>query len=86
MKPAAFFDLSSGTVRFWVNIGEQFVGASVRREALHYRYSPHSTTDDPLNTYQTHAEELAQAVRSRIAGGSREPVMLRDQDLIPAQG
>jgi len=86
MKPAAFFDLSSGTVRFWVNIGEQFVGASVRRETLHYRYSPHSTTDDPLDNYQTHAEELAQAVRRRIAGGSREPVMLRDQDLIRAQG
>ncbi|WP_431257744.1 DUF1488 family protein [Roseateles chitinivorans] len=82
MKPAAFYDLSSGTIRFWVLVGEQFVGATVRRESLHYRYSPHNTNDDPLQTFQAHTDELEGIVRRRVAGGSREPVMLRDHDLM----
>ncbi|RZI56192.1 MAG: DUF1488 family protein [Rubrivivax sp.] len=82
MKPAAFYDLGSGTVRFWVQVGEQFVGATVRRETLHYRYSPHNTEDDPLRTFQAHTDELERIVRRRVARGSREPVMLRDHDLM----
>lgn len=82
MKPAAFYDLGSGSIRFWVLVGEQFIGATVRRESLHYRYSPHGTNDDPLQTFEAHAEELEGIVRRRVAGGSREPVMLRDHDLM----
>ncbi|WP_431261729.1 DUF1488 family protein [Roseateles chitinivorans] len=82
VKPAAFYDLSSGAVRFWVLVDEHFVGATVRRETLHYRYSAHNTDDDPLLTFQAHTDELEGIVRRRVASGSREPVMLRDHDLM----
>ena len=49
---------------------------------MHYRYSPHGTNDDPLQTFEAHTEELEGIVRRRVAGGSREPVMLRDHDLM----
>ncbi|UXH76423.1 DUF1488 domain-containing protein [Roseateles amylovorans] len=81
MKPEAFFHLMSGCVRFWVLVGEQPVGASIRKETLHYRYHPHGANDDPLATYMAHADEIDAVVRRRLASGSREPVMLRDHDM-----
>ena len=80
--PGAFHHLPSGTVRFWVLLADgQVMGASIRREILHYRYRPTQTNDDPMDTYAANLAELHAAVRRRVARGSIEPVMLRDADL-----
>jgi len=77
----AFFHLPSGTVRFWVLVDGLSVGASIGKAVLHYRYGPYATDDDPLATYTANAPEIDAAVRRRGAGGSTEPVMLRDPDV-----
>jgi hypothetical protein len=84
--PEPFFHLASGTVRFWVLVGDQYVGSSIRNDILHYRYHPNQTDDDPLATYAENAAELHAAVQRRVAKGSIEPVMLRGPDLqaVPA--
>lgn len=81
MPNAPYFDLSSGRVRFWVQVDDLPVGATIGKETLHYRYHPQRTDDDPLATYLQNAAEIDAAVRRRVAGGSREPVMLRDPDV-----
>jgi hypothetical protein len=68
-------------VRFWVLVNGQFVGCSIRREILHYRYHPTQTDDDPMVTYAANLAEIHAAVRRRVAKGSLEPVMLRDADI-----
>jgi len=82
--PEAFFHLPSGTVRFWVSIDGQYIGSSIRRDVLHYRYHPNQTDDDPLASYSENTAEIHAAVRRRVAKGSIEPVMLREFDLRPA--
>lgn len=79
--PEPFLHLPSGTVRFWVLVNGQFVGSSIRREILHYRYHATRTDDDPMVTYTANLDELHAAVRRRVANGSIEPVMLRDADI-----
>lgn len=79
--PEPFLHLPSGTVRFWVQVNGQFVGASIRREVLHYRYHATETGDDPMVTYAANLAEIHAAVRRRVAKGSIEPVMLRDADI-----
>jgi hypothetical protein len=81
MSQPPFFHAASGTVRFWVQIDDAFVGATIGKETLHYRYQAHANDDDPLTTYTAHAEEIDAAVRRRVAKGSIEPVMLRDPDV-----
>ena len=76
-----FFHEASGTVRFWVLIDGHPVGASIGREVLHYRYHSNAQGDDPLETYTQHEEQMEAAVRRRVAQGSIEPVMLRENDL-----
>ena len=71
----------SGTVRFWVPVQGNLVGASVRRQTLHYCYRPGDQGEDPMETYALHAPELEVAVQRRVAQGSIEPVMLREFDL-----
>lgn len=85
---APFFHEASGTVRFWVAVDGQLLGAMVSREALHHRYRPTAQGDDPVETYLANAADIEAAVRRRLALGSREPVMLREYDLrVPgAQG
>jgi len=78
-----FFHEASGTVRFWVAIDDNLVGASVSREALHHRYRAGAAASDPLQTYQTWSPEIDAAVRRRVAMGAIEPVMLREFDLRP---
>jgi hypothetical protein len=85
MSQPPFFHAVSGTVRFWVRVDEQFVGASIGKEVLHYRYRPNVSDDDPLATYTQNAAEIDAAVRKRVAKGSREPVMLQDSDVRAAQ-
>jgi hypothetical protein len=79
MEP--FFHQPSGTVRFWVLVDDVLVGASIGKETLHYRYHANRTDDDPLATYLANSAEIDAAVRRRVAGGSTEPVMLRDPDV-----
>lgn len=81
MSQQPFFHEASGTVRFWVLIGEEFVGASVGKETLHYRYRSTAIDDQALDTYALHARDIDDAVRRRVAAGSTEPVMLREFDL-----
>ncbi|MBT9502770.1 MAG: DUF1488 family protein [Burkholderiaceae bacterium] len=81
MSHPPHYHADSGAVRFWVMVDEQLVGASISSATLHYRYRPTEQGDDPLETYQKHEQDLAAAVRRRVAGGSIEPVMLREYDL-----
>jgi hypothetical protein len=81
MSQPPFFHDASGTVRFWVEIEGQLIGASVGKETLHYRYRSTATGDEPLETYALHAQDIDDAVRRRVAKGSTEPVMLREFDL-----
>lgn len=81
MQEEFFFHPASGTVRFWAQIGDQWVGASISKERLHYAYRPDALDEDPLETYRKHAPALGAAVRRRVSDGAREPVMLRDADL-----
>ena len=86
MNDIPFYHDASGSVRFWVQVGDRLMSASVSREALHYRYRPDATGEDPVETFQFHAAELEAAVRRRFAEGALEPVMLREHDLrAPAQ-
>ena len=83
MSEQSYFHADSACVRFWVTVGDQLVGASVGKAALHYRFMPQASDDDPLATYRAHATEIDAVVRRRVAGGSIEPVMLREFDLRP---
>ena len=82
MSQDSFFHEASGSVRFWVEIDAVWIGASIRKETLHYAYRPDGRDEDPLVTYSCHMPELDAAVRRRVAAGAREPVMLRDADLV----
>jgi len=81
-SPQPFFHEDSGAVRFWVlNDASQFVGASVSKEALHYRFKSGFAGTEALACYRLHQGEIDAAVRRRIAAGSIEPVMLRERDM-----
>ncbi|MDM0115000.1 hypothetical protein QTI66_22820 [Variovorax sp. J22R133] len=81
MTNQPYFHDASGSVRFWVLIGGQQIGATIGKEILHYLYRPVATDDMPMDTYAQHAPELDAAVRRRVAAGSFQPVMLREFDL-----
>jgi hypothetical protein len=81
MSQAPYYDPGSAKVFFWVSVDGVPVGASIGKATLHYRYHPTSGSDDPLSTYTQHAGEIDAAVRTRLAAGAREPVMLRDPDI-----
>ena len=78
-----FFHDSSRTVRFWVMVDGNLMGASVGQEALHHRYRPTLQGDDPVETFNANLVEIEAAVRRRAAQGALEPVMLREYDLRP---
>lgn len=84
MKQDAYFHQPSEAVRFWVLVDQQWIGASIARAVLHYSYCAHSTTDEPMDTYRSHAPEIEAAVRRRWEAGSSEPIMLREHDLRPS--
>lgn len=77
----AYFHADSSTVRFWIRIRGLPVGASIPSHLLSRRYGADRPGGDALALYLAHAEELAEAVKRRVAGGSIEPVMLRERDL-----
>lgn len=84
VPPSPFFDLATGTLRFWVTLEDgNAVGATITKETLHYLFSGHPAGDDATATYERHHHRIDAAVRRRFAAGSREPVMLRDHDVAP---
>ena len=52
MSQEPFLHIESGTVRFWVSVNEELIGAMIRKETLHYSYHPHKQDDEPLETYE----------------------------------
>ena len=83
MSHEPYYNQASSSVSFWVDVDAVPVRATIGRATLHYRWHTNSATDDPLSTYTQNATEIDAAVRRRIAGGSREPIMLRDADVAP---
>jgi hypothetical protein len=81
MPHETYYDASAATVTFWVEVDGVPVRAIIGKATLHYRYQKNSSTDDPLVTYEQHAVEIGEAVRRRLAAGSREPIILRDRDV-----
>lgn len=81
-----FFDLATGVLRFWVLHDDgRYVGATIARQTLHYRFSGESGGEDAVATYEANRECIDDAVRRRTASGAREPVMLRDPDVAVAR-
>lgn len=77
--PAPFFHEDSGAVRFWVRTHHgTFVGASIRKDVLHFRFRAVTDGADALSVYAAHRREIDAAVLRRIADGSIEPVILRE--------
>ncbi len=83
-EPAVFHE-ASGTIRFWVPVGDTLVGASVSPLALHYSYPPQTPGEDAMETFRHNLPHLEAVVRKRLASGAREPVMLREHDLRAGQ-
>ncbi|MCR5867929.1 MAG: DUF1488 family protein [Aquincola tertiaricarbonis] len=81
-----FFDPASATVRFWVTQeGQPPVAASIGGATLRYHFQAQGAGDDLVAAYVAHARQIDEAVRRRLAAGSREPVMLRDPDVAAAR-
>jgi len=81
MSDGPFFHEASETVRFWVPVGDEVIGAMVGRHTLHYRFDPGGLQDSPMTTFRLHRPELEAAVRRRVGRGSIQPVLLREPDL-----
>jgi hypothetical protein len=88
LAPNSYFHEDTGSVRFWVRCEDgSFIGASVRKETLHYGYNaPLGGAVEALAAYRAHQDELEAAVMRRVAQGSIEPVMLREADLTTSAG
>jgi len=85
MHPDPFFHEPSGALRFWVLIAEgSSIGASISKEALHYRFKGDITGADAAQCYTANRLIIDEAVRRRVAKGSIEPVMLREFDVAEA--
>jgi hypothetical protein len=82
----AFFHEESGTVRFYVSIADEFVGASIGQLTLHYSFRPNGREEDPMETFRAHADEIEAAVRRRVENGAYKPVFLREHDLLRSHG
>lgn len=80
--PAPYFHTDSGALHFWVRVADgPPIGATVSKETLHYRFRGALDGSDVLATHAAQQAVLDAAVLRRVAGGSREPVMLRESDL-----
>lgn len=85
--PAPEFHLGADALRFWVpTTGQDAVGASVSSSVLHYRFKGRLDGSDAVLVYEANRQAIDAAVLRRLAAGSREPVMLRENDLPLAPG
>lgn len=57
------------------------MGASIARLVLHYRFGARIDGSDAVAVYTANRYLIDEAVVRRAIGGSREPVMLRENDL-----
>jgi hypothetical protein len=88
--PVATYHRDSESLRFWVPMGaptadQSLMGASVSRSVLHHRFQGAEDGSDALAIYTSHRQALEAAVRHRVALGSREPVIVRENDLPPPE-
>jgi Protein of unknown function (DUF1488) len=82
MQPSPYFHDPSGALRFWVQLEDgSFMGASITKEILHFRFRGDASGSDAMATYSAHRVEIDEAVRRRAARGSIEPVLLREADM-----
>jgi hypothetical protein len=83
--PAPAFHAETDALRFWVPVpgGGPAMGASVSRSVLHYRFQGLVDGSDAVTIYVANRIVIDAAVLKRVAAGSREPVMLREHDLVP---
>lgn len=85
--PEPFFHEDSGAVRCWVPMPDgALIGAIVRKALLHHGFGGGLDGSDALATFHAHRQAIEAAVRRRVAGGSIEPVLLREADLRPSAG
>lgn len=81
--PAPQYHADTDALRFWVTLSNgAVVGATLSRQVLHYGLQGRLDGSDAVAVYQAHREQADAAVRRRVAAGSREPVMLREHDLL----
>ena len=72
----------SGAVLFQVTLAAGApIGAILSKEVLRYRYQARADGADAVALYEANRQEIDDAVRRRVAAGSLEPVMLRENDL-----
>ena len=88
-SPSPFFHEDSGAVRFWVQVGDAFVGATIGKVTLHYRYEPRRTVahpggrnyeTPPVNSYEAEARRLA---RFEAIGHSPGPLVIPAEERNP---
>jgi Protein of unknown function (DUF1488) len=82
--PPPFFHQDTEALRFWVQVpGGAPIGAILTRQLLHYRFDAQPDGSDAVALYEKHRSDIDAAVLGRVASGSIEPVMLRENDLPP---
>jgi hypothetical protein len=81
MSYLPYLDEPSSTVRFCILVSGSPLRVSIGTTALHYRFRPTATGEDPLETFRANEREIEAAVLRRLAGGSLEPVILREFDI-----
>ena len=70
-------------MRFWAPMNDgTFMGASISKATLHFRFGGDVNGDNAVATYLAHRDEIDAAVHRRVAKGSIEPVMLREFDML----
>jgi hypothetical protein len=82
--PPPWFHQDTGAVRFWVAIPEgKPMGAILSAQVLHFRFHTQADGSDAVAAYHANRSEIDAVVMRRVAGGSIEPVIVRENDLLP---
>jgi hypothetical protein len=82
--PPPEYHPDTGGLRFWVATPQgPAIGAILSKQLLQHRFQGGSDGPDAVATYQRHRADIDAAVLRRVAGGSIEPVMLREHNLPP---
>jgi hypothetical protein len=78
IRPDGRFDDASEAIEFCVGIDGVMNHASISSAVLHSHYGH---ADSPATLFRENSPALAEAVRDRVAGGSIQPIVLREYDL-----
>ena len=80
--PEPYYHADSEALRFWVSIPDRApIGAILGKRVLQHRFLGQADGSDALAVYAANRLVIDAAVARRTAGGSLEPVMLREYDL-----